>query len=378
MRELSDLLGNDAGRALLADRGVHSDPAAFTAELRPPADASLGGMVEVPAGDPLVYIGQQACADYNAAVTAKFEVARLLGGAGVAPVVLWHDLDRAESERFGMRFFLPTERRPRSMWLAHRSLGDREARFVPVDRERLEQLFADLGTWVEQRSPDRPADARARVATLAEAVLSRPVETLGAANRALAGHLLRAQLGVDVPSVLLSALLECGMFTAPLNAYLAALDDVVRVFNAAIDTLLAAGVDPQVRPLADDYLPLFLSCPRCGVRRRLAHERAGADHYAAVVCRCGAEHRFHLGSDTLSLGELEGSGRWSPDVSLPVHLNHLASGIVAGRSSALYGLVLNEVMDRALGMRPIPALVPPGLPADAVAGETLLLEYLSA
>jgi hypothetical protein len=378
MRGLNELLGTDAGRALLAERGVHCAPAAFTAELHPPADPSLSGMVEVPADVPLVYIGQQACADYVAAVTTKFETARLLDGVGVAPVVLWHDLDRADSERFGMRFLLPTEGRPRSVRLAHRSLADREARFVPVDRERLEQLFADLGTWAEQCRPDRRAAARARVAALAEAVLSRPVPTLGAANAALAGHLLRARLRVDVPSVLLSTLLERGMFTAPLNAYLSALDDVVRVFNHAVDALLAADVDPHVRPLADDYLPLFLSCPRCGVRRRLVHERAAADHYASVVCRCGAEHRFHLGSRTLSLGELEASGRWSPDVSLPVHLNHLASGMVAGRSSALYGLVLNEVMERALGVRPIPALVPAGLPTDAGAGETLLLGYLTA
>lgn len=378
MRELTDLLADDAGRVMLAERGVHADPAAFAAALQPPADDALGGMVGVPARTPLVYIGQQACADYNPAVMAKFEVARLLGAAGVAPVVLWHDLDRAESERFGMRVLLPAESRLRSVWLAHRSLGDREARFVPVERDRLEQLFADLGAWVEQYSPDRSGEARARVAALAEAVLSGSVGTLGAANRALASHLLRAQLGLDVPSVLLSALLERGLFIAPLNAYLDALDDVVRVFNAAIDALVADGVDPRVRPLGDDYLPLFLSCPQCGVRRRLAHERAGADHYAAVVCRCGAAHRFHLGSATLSLGELEGSGRWSPDVSLPVHLNHLASGIVAGRSSALYGLVLNEVMERVLGVRPIPALVPPGLPADAGEGDTLLLEYLTA
>lgn len=378
MRELNDLLEDAAGRALLAERGVHSDPAAFYAELEQPPDASLGEMLKVPAGVPLVYIGQQACADYNATVTAKFEAARLLCAAGVAPVVVWHDLDRAESERFGMRFFLPTEHRPRSVWLAHRSLGDREARFVPVDRDRLEQLFADLGTWAEQRSPDRRAEALARVGALAEAVLSRPVGTLGAANRALADHLLRAHLGLDVPSVLLSELMERGLLTCPLNRYLAALDDVVSVFNAAIDVLLTAGIDPHVRPLADDYLPLFWSCPRCGVRRRLAHVRAVADHYAAVVCRCGAEYRFHLGSGTLSLGELEASDRWSPDVSLPVHLNRLASGIVAGRSSALYGMVLNEVMERALGMRPIPILIPPGLPAEAGAADSLLLEYLTA
>lgn len=377
MRDLNDLLSDEAGRALLAERGVHFDLAAFTAELAAPADGSLAGMLDVRAGAPLVYIGQQACADYNTTVIAKFEVARLLCAADVVPVVLWHDLDRAESERFGMRFFLPAEPRPRSVWLAHRSLGDREARFVPVDRERLGQLFAELGTWVQQHSPEGPAAAWARAPALAEAVLSRPVGTLGRANRALADHLLRAQLGLDVPSVLLSVLLERGEFISPLNAYLAALDDVVRVYNAAIDALLAADVDPHVRPLADDYLPLFLSCPRCGVRRRLAHERRGADHYAAVVCRCGAEHRFHLGSGKLSLGELEESGRWSPDVSLPVYLNHLASGIVAGRSSALYGLVLNEVMERALGMRPIPALVPPGLPADGGAGDSLLLQYLT-
>jgi hypothetical protein len=37
------------------------------------------------------------------------------------------------------------------------------------------------------------------------------------------------------------------------------------------------------------------------------------------------------------------------------------SGYVAGKSSALYGLVLNRVLEKALGKRPIPIYVPSNL-----------------
>jgi hypothetical protein len=54
--------------------------------------------------------------------------------------------------------------------------------------------------------------------------------------------------------------------------------------------------------------------------------------------------------------------------------------MVAGRSSALYGLVLNEALRRVLGRRPIPALVP-AEPSDTDAmrnqSGSLLYEYLA-
>lgn len=54
-------------------------------------------------------------------------------------------------------------------------------------------------------------------------------------------------------------------------------------------------------------------------------------------------------------------------MTLPVYLNAYVSGVVAGRSTALYGLVLDEVLRKVLGSRPIPMMVPPqlGVPPDA-------------
>jgi len=379
VRELSDLLADDAGRALLQERGMHTDPVAFAALLSPPPDGALNALLGLPARTPLVHIGQQACADIGPTVAAKFVAASTLGGAGAATPVLWHDLDRAGSERRGMRVVLPSGNKTRGVWLAHRSLGDRAARFIDVDPDDLKRLFDELRAWVHNNVPADRAGAGARVEALAGAVLDRSPVTLSDVNAALSDHLLRVRLGLDLPSTTLSAMVARGLLTASVEAYLNALDDIVRVFNEAIATLAEAGVDAHLRPIGDDYLPLFGSCERCGTRLRLAHERAGADHYAVATCRCGELHRHHLGSGTLALGELAESGRWSPDVSLPVHHNHIASGWVVGRSTALYGMVLNEVMERALGVDPIPGFIPAelsGAGEDHGYGDSLLLTYL--
>ena len=69
-------------------------------------------------------------------------------------------------------------------------------------------------------------------------------------------------------------------------------------------------------------------------------------------------------------------------MSLPIHHNQIASGWVVGRSTALYGMVLNEVMERTLGLDPIPGFIPAELggevdgSASRAYGDSLLLEYL--
>ena len=316
-------------------------------------------------------------------MAAKFAAADTLRGAEATPVVLWHDLDRAGSERRGMRVVLPSGKKTRGVWLAPRALADRETRFIDIEPAALARLFEELRAWVDNNLPADRAAAGARVEALAGAVLARAPVTLGDVNAALSDHLLRAQLGLELPSTTLSAMAARGMLTASVEAYLNALDDVVCVFNETIARLTETGVDPHLRPIGDDYLPLFGSCRRCGARLRLAHERAGVDHYAVATCRCGERHRHHLGTGTPALGELAETGRWSPDVSLPIHHNHLASGWVVGRSTALYGMVLNEVMQRALGVDPIPGFIPAQLSDDGngeaaaqAYGDSLLMEYL--
>ena len=66
---------------------------------------------------------------------------------------------------------------------------------------------------------------------------------------------------------------------------------------------------------------------------------------------------------------------------LPTLLNDLASGVVAGKSSAIYGMVLNRVLREALDKEPIPMLVPEGLtspdaPDARLVADSLMVTYL--
>jgi hypothetical protein len=68
-----------------------------------------------------------------------------------------------------------------------------------------------------------------------------------------------------------------------------------------------------------------------------------------------------LGKDTLSIAEIAQTNRWSPDVCFPVFFNDLVSGFVAGKSSAIYLMILNEVLNKVLDKNPVPILVPESL-----------------
>ncbi len=386
MRSLTDLLESDAGRDFLAERGMHSDAAEFCAQLHPPLCEDLNTLVGLPPGTRLVHIGQQVCADYHPATATKFAAAHeLTTKAGVSPVVLWHDAFAAESERYGMRMVLPSGSKHVGVWLAPKRLGSGEPRFIPVDDDALEVALNTLHKWVTHRMQERPKDSRQeaqiRLDRLAEAVRAHDLTTLGQANAAIANFLLREQVGVDLPSTSLSKMLAAGLLTPSLNNYLARLDEVIAVFNEAVADLVADDVDPQVAPLGDDYLPLRYCCRLDGARLVLRHERVGGDHIAAGTCRCGESYRFHLGSGTMSLGELEATDRWSPDVSLPIHHRDVASGWIVGRSTALYGIVMNAVVERVLDARPIPGLIPPDLLEDTSPeppGASLLVDYLTS
>jgi hypothetical protein len=317
------------------------------------------------------------CSDVAAPTVAKFACARDLTEAhGVATAVLWHDMDSTQSERFGARIVLPAGKRLKGVWLAPRELEDLEPRFIEVERARVEQAVAELATWVHNADvPDR-AEATGRVERLRAWLLEADLRTLADVNRALATLLLREGLGYAPPSTFASEMLARGLLVARVEEHLARAAEVVAVFNAALDGLAAADVDPQVRPLPDDHLPLRFSCPRDGTRLRLGAERSGGRLVAAATCRCGTRHAFDLGpQDAPRLDELAATGRWSIDVCMPIHHNELASGWVGGRSTALYGIACNAVLERVFGRTPIPVLVPAGVDGE---GETLLVRHLLA
>jgi hypothetical protein len=379
MQSLNELMKSGRGLDFLRERGIFVDPAAFVRSLRVPERSALTNLLGVRPDCLLVYVGQQACSDYEQSTVRKFEAARDLGKSDdVVVTMLWHDMYQADAERFGTRILLPGAK-VRGLWLVPRQIGIGEPRLIPVDRNRLQDAVKEFIGWIDNAPCTDRAVARARVKQIAVAMLAEGLDTLGEVTSAIAALLLREQLGFSPPSASASTMVTRGLMTAALNAYLANIDAVVRVFNQAVADLIARDIDPQVKPLSPDYLPLHYSCPHDGIRLRLAHERSGSDHFAVATCKCGTRHRFHLGSGSPSLGELETTGRWSPDVSMPVYHNDIASGWVAGRSTALYGLVFNEVLKQVLGARPIPALVPVRLGAasdDQTALNTLMHDYL--
>jgi hypothetical protein len=378
MRGLADLLADPHGVAFLEERGVFADDAAFAAELRLPERDGLTSLLALPRDCRLVYIGQQVCADLAAATAAKFTAARDAAARhGVTPTVLWHDMDSTQSERYGARIVVPIAKRTRGIWLVSKELEELEPRFIPVDRAHLEAVVADLGNWARSAVSGDRREARDRLLRLSDALLAPHVTTLADADRAIVSLVLRDALGFDATATYASQMVASGLLVDSVAEYVAAVDDVVHVFNKAIDRLVAADVDPQVRPLPPDHLPLRFSCPLEGTRLRLSREQRGDNVFATATCRCNTRYEFDLGSGDARLGELEQTGRWSIDVSMPLHHNDLASGWVAGRSTALYGLVFNEVLERVFGRRPIPILVPRELPPDSGPESSLLVRWLT-
>ena len=386
MRGLPDLLASEAGRDFLAERGMFTDPAAFVGALRAPPSAALNDLVGQSADARSVHIGQQVCTDYLPSTLTKFTAAAdLRERGGAAPVVLWHDADRADSERFGMRFVLPKGDQTFGIPLAPRAISAHEPRFIPVQPDAVAEAAVRLRDWQSGRIKDRPKPERAEAVERLDALVSvlqagEPGEHLNQLNARVAGFLLSDALGGPIPTAHLSTMLDLGLLTASVERYVAVVTDVVKVFNEAVAGLVDADIDPRVRPLGEDYLPLNYSCPTSGARLHLQRETRAGRTIAVGHCKCGDVHAFDLGdSRSVSLDPLVESGRWSPDVSLPVHHLHLASGWVVGASTALYGTVLNAVAERALGLEPIPGLVPTELAAgdDQQSAPSLLVRYLT-
>ncbi len=371
MRTLTDLLATPAGVDFLAARGAYTTPDAFRAHLRPPAAGDLRAALGADA-PLLVCTFQQIYLDYHWSVLHKILALRdLAQDPAIHSFFLWMDTDRTGSDRLHTTVAWPESvgrvaTRPQS--------EDRELRYVALDRGQVERVLQQVQTQLAN-APDRRRTGP-KFAALRRAALAAEGPTLADFNQHLTTFLLDAALGYVPPAARLARLLDGGLLVAQVDYVLNRLPQVVAVFNAAHAALVAQDIDPQVPPLADDYLPLNVSCPADNRRLRLRHEVAQGDHFAAARCHCGADYRFYLGHDTLSVADLGATGRWSPTVCLPIFLTPLVSGLVVGRSSALYGLAFNEVLRQALDWTPLPMYVPAGLGGPAAGTpDSLLYHY---
>jgi hypothetical protein len=235
-----------------------------------------------------------------------------------------------------------------------------EARFARIDASQLSSAISRLETQLRQ-SHQRVPGAIDKYLQLRSFFVNGHADSLSGFNLQLTDFLLSQVLGYTPRSLVLSDQLDRPYILEGVDLFLNRVGKVVKVFNEAREALTEEGIDPQVRALDEDYLPLFYSCDADDRRLRLHHYTDGNDHYAVSVCKCGRFYKFHLGSDRLSIAEIAQTERWSPDVCFPIFFNDLVSGFVAGKSSAIYLIILNEVLREVLDKKPVPILVPENL-----------------
>lgn len=382
MFELADALNSSEGRDVLSHHGVYSDPEEFVERLRPPIREGFAAARGRPWDNTVlpVYSGQQIYADYRQSVVAKIcALARLRGHDVVGPTLLWLDTDRSGSDKAMTTIRWPGGARVASTSLAARSTRSSELRFVNTDPALVQKSWDLLGSRLAQSITQRHLREEAVARHHAIGIRLAGAKTLAEVNEVITSVLLREGLGIDLPGVLVSDLASKGLISGPVERMLTHIDSFVAAFNDAIGQVAAAGINPHLRALPPDYLPLFYSCPTTNDRERLVHVRDGAHSFGIAACSHHDTHRFSLGRDELSLHELEATGRWSPDVTLPIYLDGLVSGVVAGRSSALYGIVLGIVQERVFGSQPCPVLVPEELSRQPPepSFDSLLFSYLT-
>jgi hypothetical protein len=200
----------------------------------------------------------------------------------------------------------------------------------------------------------------------------------------LSYFLLNEYAGFDPVLVLVSDLVNAGLLTTEAETAINQIDGIIEAFNRAREDLIRQEINPVVKALSKDYLPLNYSCPVCQRRLRLHREIEGMDQFAAAACRCGEAHRFYLGGRTLSVAELARTGRWSPDVSLALFMNNLVSGFIGGQSSGVYfGLLMKVALEQVLKERRVPVLLPAMKLADGLQDhqqeqfDSLIYRYLT-
>jgi hypothetical protein len=358
---LTDLLNSSEGLRFLESKGMVVDRKEFEAQLRIPVASRLCELLDVQDTKP-VYSAQEVYIDYSRAVLSKLLVLHELEQEpAVFPFFLWVDTDRCGSDQFSVRIVWPLHGQKRAIRISPKALDAMESRFVALDPSVLKKAIDRLSAYLIQMPVEDRRKAQAKYDELRALFLQPNARTLSEFNLRVTYFLLNNQLGIHPRPVILSNLIHRGALTDEVNVFMNHLDDIVKVFNESVQALVQKGIDPHIKPLNAQYLPLHFSCPADNRRLRLEHVITGKGHFATATCKCGINYSFYLGERTLSMDELAATKRWSPDVCLLIFLNDVVSGWVAGRSSALYSMVFHDVLRKVLKKTPVPILVPQSL-----------------
>ena len=159
--------------------------------------------------------------------------------------------------------------------------------------------------------------------------------------------------GFRLPLVSLSELLARDELLPSVAATLAVFIKQNELFIESINETMKFddGGELNFKRKEPGHIPLALADPQSYRRRSLRLERRGTDYL--LVSTKGTEEVFNVGrADAGALEELlrRLTGRWSLDVFVPLFLFRLGiAGIINGRGSIRYSLVLARVMKRLFG-----------------------------
>jgi hypothetical protein len=360
MQNLADLMRSPRGQEWLVSKGVFTSQQKFTEGLKSPARSDLAVTLGVN-GRKLICSGQQLYIDYHRSVLSKILTLReFKDDPDLFSFFLWVDTDRSGSDNLITKFAWPLDSKKGPIRIIPSGMKDIESRFVQLDPVQLRSAIDKLGTHLRQSNVVRKS-AKSKYMGLRTFFERESVGILSDFNYQVTYFLLDKHLGYSPEAVILSDVINRGLITAEVNLLINHLDEVIKVFNASVRSMQALGIDPQVEIRDQDYLPLFYSCNADNQRLRLKHVAQAGGHFATCTCKCGQSYRFNLGQNTLSIAEIAETQRWSPDVLMPAFFNDYVSGYVAGKSSALYLLIINDILQQVLGKTPVPILVPESL-----------------
>ena len=379
MRSLAELVETTDGLTFLESEGVHVTRQPFLDRLEPPVRSGLASYLGAEQSK-LVCSGQQVYVDYSQSVLKKVETLRAIADdESLFPFFLWVDTDRAGADNLATKFAWPKPSKKGAVTVLTPGTRDVELRFAGVDDSVLRGAIDKLGTSMRQ-TDITVLGAKERYETMRQLFADNDLRSLARFNLQLSNFLFTEVYRYAPPPLLLSEYLDEAVIAEEVDAFLNRLPDVIATFNGAVSSLQRQDVDPQVKPLPDDYLPLYYSCDADDRRLRLSHRADSDGHYAAADCKCGARYRFDLGTERLSVSELAATRRWSLDVCFPMFFNDLVSGFVAGKSSTLYLIVMNYVLRDVFDKSPVPILatmdadIPDERPDDI---DSLIFRYLA-
>jgi hypothetical protein len=319
MKTLRDLLNSTQGRRFLETNGVYANQSDFEAHLQQPVNPKLAAE-RGQENKKLICSGQQIYVDYRQSVLSKILVLKELEQEDDQyPFFLWVDTDRSGSDSLITKFAWPVSSKKGPVSILPPRTREIESRFVVLDDSRLTSAIDKLETHLRQHSNHKKG-AKERFLQLRSIFIDEDHQILSQFNLRLTNFLLNDVFDYTPPSLLLSEAIGQGVISREIELFVNNLDDVVRVFNETIESLSRQGLDPQVRPLPENYFPLFFSCEVDDQRLRLYRQIEGRSHFAVGKCRCGQTYKFHLGQQELSIDRIAQTQRWSPDVCFPIFL----------------------------------------------------------